>query len=81
MHDYNWRYVDGNEPVEGYDRYYPCKQIEYQVSFPEDTTWPTVIQEFARFLDSTGYVGVADAIDAFVNAHQLNRYHENEGVL
>lgn len=81
MHDYNWRYVDDNEPVDGYDRYYPCKQIEYQVSFPEDTTWHNVIQEFARFLDSTGYVGVADAMDTFVNANHVNRYYENEGKL
>lgn len=40
--------------------------ISHSVSFSEDVRWVAVIKQFAMFLDSTGYVGVADAIDDFI---------------
>tara|TARA_R110000796_G_scaffold182718_1_gene299222 strand:- start:108 stop:326 length:219 start_codon:yes stop_codon:yes gene_type:complete len=67
MYNYSWNYNDDGEPVEGIDRYYPCRKITYDVAFDEGCTWHSVIHEFARFLDSTGYVGVSDRIDALLD--------------
>jgi len=77
MHNYRLYYEDDSAPIDGIDRHYPSKEISYKVSFPEDTTWHNVLQEFARFLDATGYVGVADAVDGLVNERQLKEYYEN----
>lgn len=40
--------------------------ITHCVSFSEDARWVNVIKQFAMFLDSTGYVGVADAINKYI---------------
>ena len=42
------------------------KRINHRAHFSEDTRWVNVLSEFAKFLDSTGYVGVSDAVDKMV---------------
>ena len=64
MNNYSLYYKDDSEPVEGIDRYYPSREITYNIAF-------------ARFLDATGYVGVGDAIDDFVNGYAMEGHYED----
>ena len=77
MNNYSLYYKDDGQPVEGIDRHYPCREITYNVAFPDGCTWHGVMQEFARFLDATGYVGVGDAIDDFVNGYAMEGHYED----
>ena len=42
------------------------KSIRFSTTFSEDARWPDIMTEFARFLDATGYVGVADSVHEFL---------------
>ena len=49
---------------------YPhVKVINSAVTFTSDTQWDNVILEFARFLDATGYVGVYERVQDYVNSY------------
>jgi len=50
------------------------KRVDHRVHFSEDTRWVNVLSEFARFLDSTGYVGVADAVDKMIAQKDAQLY-------
>jgi hypothetical protein len=48
--------------------------ITHSVSFSEDARWVNVLKQFAMFLDSTGYVGVRDAIDKYIDQKDAALY-------
>jgi hypothetical protein len=42
---------------------WPAKsKLKAEHQFQDDTTWMTVLYQFAKFLESTGYVGVVQKI-------------------
>lgn len=43
------------------------KVINSAVTFSDDTQWDNVILEFAKFLDSVGYIGVYDRVQGYIN--------------
>lgn len=60
-------YEDNPEDVIFEELEFPSeKSIRFNVTFSEDVRWTNIIRQFASFLDSTGYVGVSDAIDKFI---------------
>jgi hypothetical protein len=56
------------------------KRIDHRVYFTDNTRWPDVLREFAKFLDATGYVGVYDRIEKFIDENDapLRKYLEED---
>jgi len=49
---------------------YPhVKVINSAVTFTSDTAWDNIILEFAKFLDATGYVGVYERVQGYINGY------------
>lgn len=82
MYNYTFKFHDSGEAVETVDGYIPPRTVECSVSFPEDTTWHNALQEFARFLDSVGFVGVNDAVGGMLGtrAQYINNLFPKEKV-
>ena len=82
MYNYTFKFHDNGEPVETVDGYIPTRTMECSVAFPEDTTWHSALQEFARFLDSVGYAGVSDAVEGMlgVRAEYISNLFPKEEV-
>lgn len=61
-------YEDNPDDVVFEDIEFPSeKSIRFRATFSEDVRWTNILREFASFLDSTGYVGVSDAIAKFID--------------
>jgi hypothetical protein len=66
---FEFSYTSSDEPDEcTFDdvEYAHYKRIDHRVHFSEDTRWVNILSEFAKFLDSTGYVGVSEAVDKMI---------------
>lgn len=74
---FEFSYTNSDEPDECTfdDVEFPhYKRIDHRVHFSEDTRWVNVLSEFARFLDSTGYVGVSDAVAEMIAKKDAELY-------
>jgi hypothetical protein len=49
---------DDNEPTE----YPEATSVKIRHYFSEGTTWPVVLYQFCKFLESTGYVGIVEKV-------------------
>lgn len=52
-------YSDLDEPWSEYPR---NSTLNFEYTFEDDTRWPTIMREFVKFLEATGYSGVRDKI-------------------
>jgi hypothetical protein len=68
--DFSFREHQELDDVVFDDIEYPhSKHVNVSVAFTSDTRWDNIILEFARFLDSVGYVGVHDRVSGYVNGY------------
>lgn len=58
-----FRFIYDSEYVDDTGGIYPeATMIEARHYFAEETTWPKIVWEFAKFLENTGYHGVLERI-------------------
>jgi hypothetical protein len=62
MQTYRFHYST-DEEVDGYDRFFPRKDIDHGCFFPDGIQWKHVLLEFCTFLESTGYHGVVERVE------------------
>ena len=58
-----YRFIYDSELYEDTGGHYPeATTVEIRHYFEDDTTWPKIMYQFAKFLEASGYVGVIDRV-------------------
>ena len=57
-----YRFIYDSEKGEGYGAFPEATTIRTRHYFEDGITWVPILWQFAKFLESTGYVGVCDRV-------------------
>ena len=58
-----YRFIYDSEFYDDTGGQYPeATTVEIRHYFDDDTTWPKIMYQFAKFLEASGYVGVIDRV-------------------
>jgi hypothetical protein len=58
-----YRFIYDSELYEDTGGHYPeATTVEIRHYFEDETTWPKIMYQFAKFLEASGYVGVIDRV-------------------
>lgn len=57
-----FRYEDYSSLDEPWSEVPTNTTLNFEYTFEDDTRWPTIMQQFIKFLEAIGYAGVQDKI-------------------
>lgn len=57
-----YRFIYDSEKGEGFGSYPEASTVKARHYFEEEITWVPILWQFCKFLENTGYVGIAERI-------------------